>query len=209
MKLERSIVRVFNNVRRYSKHSSLLKPLEIERKFWYDFDIEKKLLQLGAKQIDHNAKQICDEYYDNTSNYFMLLNDYLLRLRNKNKISAWQLKYPSKFISQKIENYYEIEDKQQIVSSIHSLAMKAKVNLPQFNDYSFDELIKVFDLKCFARINSTRYSYLYEDVRIDLDETDFGYKLGEIELMLDHQSSTNENMTKSYERISELTSKLG
>ena len=101
MKLERSILRVFNNVRRYSKHSSL-KPLEIERKFWYDFDIEKKLLQLGAKQIDHNAKQICDEYYDNTSNYFMLLNDYLLRLRSKNKISACQLKYPSKFISQKI-----------------------------------------------------------------------------------------------------------
>ena len=95
------------------------------------------------------------------------------------------------------------------MSSIHSLAMKTKVSLPQFNNFSFDELIKVFDLKCYARINSTRYSYLYEDIRIDLDETDFGYKLGEIELMLDHQSSTNENMTKSYKRISELTSKLG
>jgi adenylate cyclase class IV len=188
--------------------------LEIERKFWYDFDIEKKLLQVGAKQIDHNSKQICDEYYDNTDNYFMLLNDYLLRFRNKNKISAWQLKYPSKF-SQKIENYYEIEDKKQIVESIHSLAMKAKVNLPlkstenNFECVSFEELIKVFNLKCYARINSTRYSYLYENVRIDLDETDFGYKLGEIELMLDNQSSTNENMTKTYERISELTSKLG
>ncbi len=189
--------------------------MEIERKFWYEFDIEKKLKDIGAKQIDQNSKHICDEYFDNTDSYFMLLSDYLLRLRHKKKISKWQLKYPSN-LAQNIENYYEIEDARQAIECIHELISRNKSKSPsQINDsnfscISFEEMVNKLNLKCFARINSTRRSFLIENVRIDLDETDFGYRLGEIELILDtFQGNTNENISKTYEKISELTSRLG
>ena len=76
--------------------------LEIERKFLYNFDIEKKLNDLNAKQIK-NVNMI-DDYYDNADSHFLVLNDCWLRLRkscsfnnNNNKKEEWQLKYPSKF----------------------------------------------------------------------------------------------------------------
>ena len=49
-------------------------------------NIEDKLVKLGARKIDENnfKIQIIDNYYDNFNSYALLLNDYLLRLRNKN-----------------------------------------------------------------------------------------------------------------------------
>ena len=73
---------------------------------------------------------------------------------------------------------------------------------------TINELLTSFDLKCFADINTTRKSYVINNVRIDLDETDFGYKLGELEFMLPEKASLA-NLNLSLESISEWTKKLG
>ena len=73
---------------------------------------------------------------------------------------------------------------------------------------TINDLLNSFDLKCFADINATRKSYIINNVRIDLDETDFGYKLGELEFMIDGKASLS-NLNLSLESISDLTKKLG
>ncbi len=187
-------------------------PLEIERKFWYDFDIEKRLCGVGAKKIEsENDSRMRDEYFDNFGSYFMLLNDYLLRKRtNQANQAKWQLKYRSASKEDRdkrnIEQYYEIDDVVQIIDRIHEFAsLNTSLGSSQ-RCGSIESLIESFQLKCFAKINSTRKSFIYENVRIDLDETDFGYKLGEIELISHHN---NFDLDAELKKIDVLTEKLG
>ncbi len=186
----------------------------MERKFWYDFDIESKLVEIGAKKLENNFKKIIiDDYFDNFESHFMLLNDYLLRSRTKNNRTDWQLKYPSKLSSslKNVENYFEIAETQQIIDLIFEISKKdplfdSKLKY-QKNCKTIESLVDLFNFKSYARINSTRKSYFIDNIRIDLDETDFNYKLGEIELILDDK--TEDNIKKSIDKISCLTSKLG
>jgi len=188
-------------------------PLEIERKFWFDFDIEKRLVDIGAKQIGNKAEtRITDEYYDNFDSRFMLLNDYLLRKRIDENEDKWQLKYRSASQEDRsilnIEQYYEVVDRQKIVDAIVELASRKTCLLLSERCDSIASLIDSFKLKCYARIRSTRKSYIYENLRIDLDETDFGYKLGEIEIILD-DSRPAVDLNAQIEKINTLTLKLG
>ena len=188
--------------------------MELERKFWYDFDIESRLLAIGAKKVEKNfGNVIIDEYFDNLENYFLVLNDYLLRYRVENKIGKWQLKYPSQPIdrSRDIENYFEAEQTNDISQLVIDLANKCAFFASQRDASCFEtveSLVASLDLKCFVRINSKRKSYNFENMRVDLDETEFGYRLGEIELVLDHTAS-QENIEQSIDDISDLTKKLG
>ena len=143
----------------------------------------------------------------------MLLDDVLLRCRLKNNIKKWQLKYPSR-LAKDIENYYEIEDTQQIIDFVFDLSKKCSFTktghrINKVHCKSIEDLVNQFGLESYARINSKRKSYLYENIRIDLDETDFDYRLGEIELMLDDQTNSHANIEQTIAKISELTSTLG
>lgn len=192
----------------------------MERKFLYDFDIEKRLVKLGAQKYNRNLQQnIVDEYYDNFSTYFLLFNDYYLRSRTtQNKSNEWQLKYPSQMSEhfkgnkdsiKNFENYFELNQTQQIITEIFNLRNRNSTN--SHDCKTIESLINDCELKCFAKINSSRKSYIirnYSNIRIDLDETDFNYRLGELELILD-STDTKENVQKALENISALTSKLG
>lgn len=185
------------------------KVLEIERKFWYDFDIEKKLIEQKATKI--NQILIVDEYVDNLETNFLLLNDFLLRKRRiETNINKWQLKFPLKTTdsSSSIENYFEIENVKQISSSIIDLSKKYDYFKIDKNIKDIDSLINAYDLKCYAKIKSHRITYLLDNVKIDLDETDFNYKLGEIELILDDTFS-QANIEESIKKISIITAQLG
>lgn len=183
------------------------KPLELERKFRYDFDIEKKLILLGAKKL--RTEEITDEYYDNFDSYFMLLNDFLLRSRTKNQETKWQLKYPSSFMGNKnIEGYFEVNKAEDMITLISNLSEKHH-HCAKNDSKSIESLIQAIDLKCFGRINSIRKSYLIEDLRVDLDQTDFNYKLGEIEIVLDGNEANSDNVSRTIQKISSLTSRLG
>lgn len=178
--------------------------MEVERKFWYEFDIDKRLIDLGAKRTDATNNRLIDDYYDNLDSYFLLFNDYLLRCRQKGgQKSVWQLKYPSGAEKNStLENYMELTDSSEIIRSICVLSKTTPKNIE-----TIDSLNDHFGLKPFARINSTRRSYLIDGLKVDLDETDFGYKLGEIEVILDQ--STNSDLKQSLRKISSLTSRLG
>lgn len=142
----------------------------------------------------------------------MLLSDYLLRSR---KIiggckAEWQLKYPSRTFSNSdssLEKYLELTESNQIIESICRLASLKQDT--KNHPTNIESMIRAFDLKCFAPINSTRKSFSIDGLRVDLDETDFGYRLGEIELILDHQKMGSSDLDQARQKIASLTTKLG
>ena len=190
--------------------------LEIEHKFQYKHDIEIKLAKLGAISLNNSADEmsllISDEYYDNLDNYFLILNDCWLRNRTKQNVTKWELKYPAnRFANKEGENfnsYVELDDKIEIARFLINISQKyfkTKIN----ETASFEFIIfKWLDMKPLCLINSMRKSYLLEKIRIDLDETDYNYNCGEIELMID-RNATNEQVQKAYESIEDVASKLG
>jgi adenylate cyclase class IV len=191
--------------------------LEIERKFWYDFDIEKRLIGLGAqKLINKKTKDykqaLLDEYYDNFDSYFLLFSQVYLRARTTDTSAPeWQLKYPSKLASsdtansKNVEEFFELDDPSKMIALVSNLSPKKATK----SCSSVESLVSELDLKPFTRINSLRKSYVFENVRIDLDETDFGYKIGELELVLSEQEQSGEAVERSYQKLANLTSQLG
>lgn len=73
---------------------------------------------------------------------------------------------------------------------------------------SIEEMNEMLQLKCFIDVKSTRKSYLLDEMRVDLDETDFGYKLGEIEIIL-NEADSKRALEAAVQSISNLTRKLG
>ena len=141
----------------------------------------------------------------------------MLRSRTKNNSTKWELKYPSKLsdLNKNVENYYELTDSKEIINAIFNLSNRYPIYSSHLKHKNrcdtIDSLIHLFDLKPYARINSLRKSYLFEEnIRIDLDETDFNYRLGEIELILDEKTKkSTKTIDESIQKISNLTSTLG
>ena len=131
----------------------------------------------------------------------MTHNNY--KLTKNNETLKWELKYPSKLsdLNKNVENYYEKTNVDEIIYLILNLFHSKK------SCKTIEDLIDQFELKSYARINSIRKSYLIdESIRIDLDETDFNYKIGEIELILGEEEK---NIEESIDKISNLTLRLG
>jgi len=183
--------------------------LELERKFWYDFDIQERLEKLGAVKL--KSLHIQDTYYDNESTNILLLNDYWLRERKSNEQTSWQLKYPAELNlinpdTHSFEKYYEIDEHLEIISLINNLIdqdTKSKTNLQDINAF-----ISTMQIKPILVINSERISFQIEDIKVDLDQTDFCYKLGEIEYLF---NDTNNKVTveEAMKKITLLASQLG
>ncbi len=70
-------------------------------------------------------------------------------------------------------------------------------------------LIEEMGLKPFATINSARKSYLVDNICVDLDETDFGYKIGQMEVILENKEVGESEMENAIQMVTNLTSKLG
>lgn len=183
--------------------------LELERKFWYDFDIQERLEKLGAVKLQ--SLHIQDTYYDNESKNMLFLNDYWLRERKSNQQTHWQLKYPAKLNkndqdTQSFEKYYEIDDLLEIISLINNLThqdTESKENIQDINDF-----IMNLQIKPILVIDSERISFQIEDIKVDLDQTDFGYKVGEIEYLF---KGNNNKVTveEAMKKINLLASQLG
>lgn len=159
---------------------------------------------LGARRVASRA--IEDQYYDNLSTYPLLFGDYLLRMRverSRGELGRWQLKYPSKLDRlENVENYAESENETHIRELVTKLMRVTGSN-------TIESLRADRKLECYARIVSERKTYLIDDVRVDLDETDFNYKLGEIECVLPSSRTTGENVAKAVKLIDQLTHTLG
>lgn len=177
---------------------------EIEVSFLYNDDFISKLDSIGAKLM--KTVSLEDSYYEvNDGSCFLTLNDFWLRTRQCNGFKCWQLKYPIKSVNNlcrthSVKQYYEEEDESKICDKLIDLALQHGKE-----KYKFDKLDTLAGLLKFSTIGTKRFIYIYEDFEIDLDEADFGYKVGEIEFKSEKSCTLEEKV----QQVNELASKLG
>lgn len=179
-----------------NRHSKL----EIEKKYLFKGDLDLHLKQFNS--IEKQTIEIVDEYFD-TDDYFFIRRDYWLRSRQVVKSEqTWELKYPTKTKSAGFCKYFEISDQKEITKLLSTILNT------DLKSYNVEELIQNFKLKIFAKFTTSRKTFILEDIKIDLDQTDFGYQLAEFEIILDADSSQDE-IQQSTEKIKTLAEKLG
>lgn len=68
-----------------------------------------------------------------------------------------------------------------------------------------DELMDRFNLAPFAEVRSLRTTYTLGGYKIDVDETDFGYRIGEVEVIVESVDDVEE----ARRRLLQMAGKLG
>ena len=178
---------------------------EIEICFVYKDDMETKLRSLGAKFI----KKIIlhDTYYDfSDESLFLTRNDFWLRYRVCNDSKSWQLKYPiGDFdLSQPVKKYFEVDNENKICEELNKLFFE-KLKSVGYNFKTINSLIGKLNITKFSTIITQRLVFKYDNFEIDLDEADFGYKVGEIEFKNENNLSVEEKVNQ----VTQFASKLG
>ena len=152
--------------------------IEVEKRFQLTDEQEKAMLE-GAEFL--GQKLVHDIYYD-YPDYRMMKKDIRLRKRN----DKFELKVKkSAGVNQEIENEKEIARYFNLSDSISDFVEKNLVKLIEYN--------------------TLRKKYKKGDFNIDIDNTDFNYKLCEIELLVDKDSDVKSATTQ----IKELAQKFG
>ncbi|XP_062841846.1 thiamine-triphosphatase [Trichomycterus rosablanca] len=181
--------------------------VEVERKFVCDSDIQQKLQQIGAVCL--GQREFRDQYFD-SDDFTLTLRDFWLRKRD----ASWELKRPSasrRSVERSSErlctNYRELTDPREIKAELTEVMRTESCA----DDEEFESWLQRLTLKCFAEFTTVRRSYALGDegdgtrVRVDLDQADFGYCVGEIEVLV----SDGEDTTLAMRRIEEAALKLG
>ncbi|MBP9802885.1 MAG: CYTH domain-containing protein [Candidatus Pacebacteria bacterium] len=149
--------------------------IEVEKKFSLEnIDLDKFL-----GDLDFLGEVLNHDIYYDYPDYRLLKNKIYLRNRNGN----FELK-----IKQGSGVYQEIEDENKIADYFKVSSLKDFVNK---------------DLHGCMDIKNNRKKYKKEDFHIDIDDMDFGYKEGEIELLVE----TEEEIKNAEERIYEFFKK--
>lgn len=159
------------------------KQIEVESKFEYDAN-DTRLQRLISESSPLETVKYDDTYFD-TPTYELTKRDIWFRLRNNNL----ELKVP---LQNSIAHdcYEEITNWEGIRNYLNNL-----LNEKCFENVAQDvkQFLKQFyNMDPFAKILSKRKSYMHDKFRIDLDETDFGFNIGEIELMVDNENKIEE-----------------
>lgn len=193
---EKVIIHLDSNLGKSTNGSSKVtpfQPVEVERKFKVTADTKIKLVEIGAEL--HKEKVFLDKYYDNPD-YSLTLKDCWLRQRNE----SWELKVVNGQFTKLASQYQEITETNEIadflVNHFHRLDLKG---------LAVDLVIKKLDLQPFVEYTTTRQTYFLPECIIDLDLTDFGYQVGEIEVMATDKSQ----IPRALETITSVAGKLG
>ncbi|XP_006006386.1 thiamine-triphosphatase [Latimeria chalumnae] len=170
--------------------------MEVERKFVLGADTEVKLHKLGA-EVD-SSLSFEDRYFD-TSDFKLTLQDTWLR----NRAGCWELKCPVNGNCQEdaTTHYRELTGEDQIVSHLSEL-----LGLQDLRGCPLDELLCQASLEVFAAYVTERKGYsMPGGIHIDLDRANFGYQVGEIEVMVDNV----EKIPEAVRKINSVAEKLG
>ena len=190
------------------------KVIEVERKFQLEKDSVSKLQGQGAKLLKECS--FTDVYYD-TTDYRLTRNDHWLRKRN----GQWQLKCPPEVRRRDTPStqYVEYDNEETILKTLQvpldkELSLAAS-GLPSVTDTSsaistslcsnLQGLVEKASLNEFAQYTTHRKTYVLDGFTIDLDLTDFGFQVGEIEVVVADES----RITEALHQIDELAVKLG
>uniref|UniRef100_A0A3Q2CB42 Thiamine triphosphatase n=1 Tax=Cyprinodon variegatus TaxID=28743 RepID=A0A3Q2CB42_CYPVA len=171
--------------------------VEVEQKFIFDSD---------------TLKTFHDQYFD-TPDFKLTLRDTWLRRRKQ----SWELKCPTAAVSRTEESlctqYKEITNLSEIYQRVKELIN----NAPETDETPSDEddsWLSELHLVCFAEFTTTRRSFTLkgvEGVQIDLDQADFGYHVGEIEVLVPEGGdmlSAQEKIRQTAQRLGEVEGKM-
>ncbi|XP_043914621.1 thiamine-triphosphatase [Protopterus annectens] len=171
--------------------------LEVERKFFFKPETELKLRDLGAEL--KRDQRICDRYFDN-EHFQLTLADHWLRMRD----GYWELKCPPGKIDNSFgpaTHYLEITQEEDIICRVCKV-----LGLIQTAWISVADLVQSAGLDEFASFVTERKVYTLPcGSHVDLDKADFGYQIGEIEVLVSDVSKTD----NALEKINSLAEKLG
>uniref|UniRef100_A0A3B5LAB0 Thiamine triphosphatase n=1 Tax=Xiphophorus couchianus TaxID=32473 RepID=A0A3B5LAB0_9TELE len=164
--------------------------VEVEQKFLFDSDTLKAIEDIGDCV---GQKRFHDQYFD-TPDFQLTLRDVWLRRRKQ----SWELKCPIDPVKGAAETgreqslctrYKEITNLPEIYQRVKEVIKDAREDCdadvpPSDEDDSWLSKLK---LCCFAEFTTTRRSFTLkgeDGVKIDLDQADFGYHVGEIEVLV-------------------------
>ena len=149
--------------------------IEVEKKFRATDEGKMRLMD-GAEFV--NEKTFTDIYWDKTD-FNLTRQDRWLRQRD----DRWELKWPLHPIGGKnvLQQYDEIENEAGI---------REKLDL--VGSGNFEEDLRAAGYAPVATLTTTRKKYKKGGFTIDLDEIDFGYAIGEIELMVNDEDEMAE-----------------
>jgi len=155
---------------------------EVEKKFILTPDQEKALIK-GAEFL--GEKKFTDIYYDDL-NYILTGQDLWLRSRD----GKFELKIPmNKKLKERVSDQYkELETDAEILQYFEPGSKSTLAEFMAKNEFN-----------PFCKIVTTRRKYKKDGFGIDLDITDFGFTVAEIELMAktaaDMEKTTNKILT--------------
>lgn len=202
--------------------------VEVERKFVCDAEIMGKLQDIGAKCI--GQQQFRDQYFD-SPDFILTLKDFWLRRRE----GLWELKSPAvsgttpdNDTETLCTRYREITSLPLIQSEVSRIIREHTAEGSEANSSQREQIDKVtenedteicsaddtkwlndLNLVCFAEFKTERCSYTLEReagaVRVDLDQADFRYCVGEIEVLVPEGG----DMNAALQRITGIAVELG
>ncbi|TWW71319.1 Thiamine-triphosphatase, partial [Takifugu flavidus] len=133
--------------------------------------------------------QFHDKYFDNPQ-FDLTLADTWLRERE----GRWELKCPTLFERTAKTNVAgELCTRYKEITNLSEIHLKVKEVIKDYEDgergpslQEEDAWLQRFQLVCFAEFTTIRRSFVLEEegVRVDLDQADFGYSVGEIEVLV-------------------------
>ncbi|XP_043081745.1 thiamine-triphosphatase [Puntigrus tetrazona] len=202
--------------------------VEVERKFVCDAKIMGKLQDIGAECI--GERRFRDQYFD-SPDFILTLQDFWLRRRE----GSWELKCPTvsgtapdKDTETLCTRYREITSLPLIQSEVSRIIRERTAEGSESNSSQREQIDKVsenedteicsandtkwlnnLNLACFAEFKTERRSCTIEReagaVRVDLDQADFGYCVGEIEVLVPEGG----DMNAALQRITGVAVELG
>nr|ACO11522.1 Thiamine-triphosphatase [Caligus rogercresseyi] len=182
-----------NNVLNPKSSSGGSAHIEVERKFIVPECFEFLLEKHGFRRM--MEENMSDIYYDSEA-FDLMRVDHWMRSRN----GDWELKYPvgshptGSTIYHETSNVHEIEAKLQSLVPTTPPSGSSKRNSLVFNNIGDFICNKI--LMKFAELITRRKHYSKDNVSIVVDETDWGYKVGEIEMVVKRKADVPEASKK-------------
>ncbi|XP_031150463.1 thiamine-triphosphatase isoform X4 [Sander lucioperca] len=188
--------------------------VEVERKFVCNADTLKTLEKIGVCLCQ---RQFCDQYFD-TPKFELTLRDLWLRKRKE----CWELKCPTavngtKETSGEQSKAAALCSRYKEITNLPEIQLRVKEVLKDVCDDRETETsrsqedeswLSKMNLVCFAEFTTVRRSFTVEEeegVQIDLDQADFGYSVGEIEVLVPEGG----DVQSALEKIERMAGMLG
>ncbi|ELK11235.1 thiamine-triphosphatase [Pteropus alecto] len=178
--------------------------IEVERKFIPGPGTEERLLELGGT-LEHQVT-FRDSYYD-TPELSLMRTDHWLRQRES---SGWELKCPGAAgVSGLHTEYLELTAEPAIVAKLCEVlgaeVLGAGGVAAVLSPLGLQEVASFVTKRSAWKLVLSRADEEELLLRVDMDTADFGYAVGEVEVMV-HQEA---EVPAAVEKINKLSSMLG